>query len=308
MGCVAFAWLPGASSWVTLKPWASALCPASIARSDRKSTATKFDRNLREPRLFFDSCLTFICDCSVPAVKSAKLQLWPRNLLRVQHFTWEYANVCTLNRVRLGVPRDSEWELVYTIRGRAILTATSYLGKGHYGTTQDISGFMDASGQQLSKPRLDSWKEIAGFFGRDERTVKRWEKERALPVHRVPGGTRGGVFAYATELSQWLKDPKAAAVESSQLQSYEDTSASSADASREVEPVIPELVSATPTPVKSSKFQVVRISGLLLAILLGLFVLKDQIRRPSTSAAATNIAPSAYRPNPEAEEFYLKGR
>jgi len=166
---------------------------------------------------------------------------------------------------------------------------------------------MDASGQQLSKPRLDSWKEIAGFFGRDERTVKRWEKERALPVHRVPGGMRGGVFAYATELSQWLKDPKAAATESSQ-QSYVEASASSADAIREVEPVIPEPVSATPIPVKSSKFQVARISGLLLAILLGLLVLKDQIPRPPTSAAATNIAPPAYRPNPEAEELYLKGR
>lgn len=36
--------------------------------------------------------------------------------------------------------------------------------------------------------RLDSWKEIASFFGRDERTVKRWERSRSLPVHRIPGG------------------------------------------------------------------------------------------------------------------------
>jgi tetratricopeptide (TPR) repeat protein len=53
--------------------------------------------------------------------------------------------------------------------------------------------------------RLDSWKEIATFFGRDERTVKRWEKERGLPVHRVPGSTRGGVFAYGDELDEWLQ-------------------------------------------------------------------------------------------------------
>ena len=57
------------------------------------------------------------------------------------------------------------------------------------------------------KKRLDSWKEIAAFFGRDERTVKRWEKERGLPVYRVPGSARGGVFAYAEELSEWLKAP-----------------------------------------------------------------------------------------------------
>jgi Tfp pilus assembly protein PilF len=52
--------------------------------------------------------------------------------------------------------------------------------------------------------RLDSWKEIAPFFGRDERTVRRWEKERALPVHRIPGASKGRVFAYESELREWL--------------------------------------------------------------------------------------------------------
>ncbi len=67
---------------------------------------------------------------------------------------------------------------------------------------------MAAHGEPLgTKKRLDSWKEIAAFFGRDERTVKRWEKERALPVYRVPGSARGGVFAYAEELAEWLKAP-----------------------------------------------------------------------------------------------------
>jgi tetratricopeptide (TPR) repeat protein len=58
-----------------------------------------------------------------------------------------------------------------------------------------------------AKQRLDSWKEIAAFFDRDERTVKRWEKERGLPVYRVPGSARGGVFAYAEELAEWLQAP-----------------------------------------------------------------------------------------------------
>ncbi|MGA7398759.1 MAG: hypothetical protein WBW38_01980 [Candidatus Sulfotelmatobacter sp.] len=57
------------------------------------------------------------------------------------------------------------------------------------------------------KKRLDSWKEIAAFFDRDERTVKRWEKERGLPVYRVPGSARGGVFAYSDELVEWLQAP-----------------------------------------------------------------------------------------------------
>src|SRR5271154_4427203 len=55
--------------------------------------------------------------------------------------------------------------------------------------------------------RLDSWKEIAAFLGRDERTVNRWEKELGLPVHRLPG-TKGRVYAYTEELSTWLATPK----------------------------------------------------------------------------------------------------
>ena len=51
---------------------------------------------------------------------------------------------------------------------------------------------------------LVSWKEIAAFLDRAERTVKRWERERGLPVHRVPGGERSGVFAYSHELNAWL--------------------------------------------------------------------------------------------------------
>jgi len=52
--------------------------------------------------------------------------------------------------------------------------------------------------------RLDSWKEIASFLHRDARTVRRWERERHLPVHRVPGGERSGVFAYVGEIERWL--------------------------------------------------------------------------------------------------------
>lgn len=52
-------------------------------------------------------------------------------------------------------------------------------------------------------PRLNSWKQIARYLGRDVRTVKRWEdKEVGMPVHRVPGGR--SVFAYTRELDAWL--------------------------------------------------------------------------------------------------------
>jgi tetratricopeptide (TPR) repeat protein len=63
---------------------------------------------------------------------------------------------------------------------------------------------VDTSNERPPERRLNSWKEIAAFFGKDERTVKRWESARGLPVRRVPGGTRTSVFAYAGELEQWL--------------------------------------------------------------------------------------------------------
>jgi tetratricopeptide (TPR) repeat protein len=58
-----------------------------------------------------------------------------------------------------------------------------------------------------TKIRLDSWKEIALYLGRGERTVKRWEQERALPVHRLPGG-RGSVYAFTVELDNWLRSER----------------------------------------------------------------------------------------------------
>lgn len=68
-----------------------------------------------------------------------------------------------------------------------------------------------SSERQSTDGRLDSWKEIAAHMGRDVRTVLRWEKERGLPVHRVPGNrARQPVFAYKAELDEWLKQGKGA--------------------------------------------------------------------------------------------------
>jgi Tol biopolymer transport system component len=57
--------------------------------------------------------------------------------------------------------------------------------------------------------RLDSWKEIAAYLKRDERTVRRWEKD-GLPVHRHRHKLRAAVFAYTTELDAWWTQDRAA--------------------------------------------------------------------------------------------------
>jgi len=74
--------------------------------------------------------------------------------------------------------------------------------------------------------RLDSWKEIAAYLCRGERTVKRWETDRGLPIHRLPGGGRASVYAYSTELDEWLKSSEAReltpAQEDAELEGVED--------------------------------------------------------------------------------------
>lgn len=54
--------------------------------------------------------------------------------------------------------------------------------------------------------RLDSWKEIAKYLGREVRTVQRWAASRRLPVHRLPGGGRPRVFSLKSEIDTWLSE------------------------------------------------------------------------------------------------------
>lgn len=52
--------------------------------------------------------------------------------------------------------------------------------------------------------RLSSWKEIAAYLVIETRSAMRWENERGLPVHRVPGGKRNAVFAFRAEIDAWM--------------------------------------------------------------------------------------------------------
>lgn len=54
---------------------------------------------------------------------------------------------------------------------------------------------------------LNSWKEIATYFGRGVRTVQRWEHELNLPVRRPRGKSRSAVIALKEELDLWLRTP-----------------------------------------------------------------------------------------------------
>lgn len=68
-----------------------------------------------------------------------------------------------------------------------------------------------ANGTNGGQGRLKGWKAIAAHFGTDERTVKRWEAQRGLPVVRVPGGGRASVYAEVAALTDWMAGQDAAA-------------------------------------------------------------------------------------------------
>ena len=51
--------------------------------------------------------------------------------------------------------------------------------------------------------RLDSWKEVARYLNRHVTTVRRWERDEKLPVHRHRHSRLGSIYAYTDELDAW---------------------------------------------------------------------------------------------------------
>ena len=101
-------------------------------------------------------------------------------------------------------------------------------------------------GSALLGRKLDSWKEIADYLGREVRTVQRWEKTEDLPVHRHGHKKKSTVYAYSTELDDWFKkrqpkdDPEADAA---------FVPEPDADASTEIVATEPVPVATISTPV-----------------------------------------------------------
>lgn len=62
---------------------------------------------------------------------------------------------------------------------------------------------VSSSAPSPQSDKLDSWKEISSFIGKDVRTAMRWAAQ-GMPVHRVPGAKRSRVFAFRSEIEAWL--------------------------------------------------------------------------------------------------------
>ena len=150
--------------------------------------------------------------------------------------------------------------------------------------------------------RLDSWKEIAAFFDRDERTVKRWEKERSLPVHRLPGGSRARVYAFTEELERWMRSPQA---------NTDEPAASATADSGEIPAAVTESgsvpIATGPEPRPTShKNWIIAAVCVLLAVVAVTAVMVHRRRAAAAGASSQAMAPHAA--NPEAQDLYLQGR
>lgn len=72
-------------------------------------------------------------------------------------------------------------------------------------STPDVRSIDPAGlGDGQKGERLDGWKAIAGYLGRDIRTVQRWELSEGLPVRRLEHRQRSSAYAYKADLDVWL--------------------------------------------------------------------------------------------------------
>jgi hypothetical protein len=110
------------------------------------------------------------------------------------------------------------------------------------------------STSSAAQDRLNGWKEIAAYIGKDERTAQRWEK-RGMPVHRV-SALDGVVYAWKREIDQW-----SGAADDCRI--GEDAAADSA------QPAEPAAAVGSPPPVSSRAIKVtVWTAGVIVAMTL----------------------------------------
>jgi len=130
------------------------------------------------------------------------------------------------------------------------------------------------SGAALSNVKSDilqGWKDIAIYVSRDERTVKRWEKDRGLPVRRMPGKGRANVYAVAAELDAWLSSspvPETESLAEPDL-AFEDLPA--ADPHPDPKSVIHIQEPANPTPHRSRTYWSIAAAGALAGVAFALW-------------------------------------
>ena len=111
---------------------------------------------------------------------------------------------------------------------------------------------------------LESWKAIAAYLGRTEKTCRKWEHELRLPIHRLDNSAKAHVFAYADELNRW-KEEKLHAAKARESGRFFELSGLS----------------------QQAKFLLIAASALLFIVIIGFLVTQIAQRGPSSGGAQT---------------------
>ena len=177
----------------------------------------------------------------------------------------------------------------------------------------------------MADDTLRGWNAIAEFLSCDERTAKRWEQYRHLPVHRTrrtPGEGRPNVYALKPELEAWVASandwPEPALpiapphpAESSQHTDSTQPSSTSSD----IPLAIPNTASESPSPESArSRWKVAPFAlGGAALVLVALIVWGvthrsgRQVAAHANSGQGNRPAPPANPEDARAQELYLHG-
>lgn len=160
--------------------------------------------------------------------------------------------------------------------------------------------------------RLVGWKDIAAYLGKTDRTVKRWGKDRGLPVYRVPGKAKTSVYAYSSELDQWLESAEAETETTAEELNQHPPVPEPAGAQ---ELLLPALPAARPKQRVRRMWLLAGLVLLLAVVTLDVMVRLRAVpftsawRNFATSHRETDVHPTVSEAERRAaNDFYLRGR
>jgi len=136
---------------------------------------------------------------------------------------------------------------------------------------------------------LQGWKDIAAYVARDVRTVKRWEKQRGLPVRRMPGAGRANVYALIPDLDSWLSSTGPIDPEAENQSDSTDTDEPETDAHADPEEAAaPPIAESAAAPVKHYRPWMYVVAGVLC---VGAITAVALVRAHRHSQSAADIPP-----------------
>ena len=154
--------------------------------------------------------------------------------------------------------------------------------------------------------RLVGWKTIGQFLRCTERTARRWEADRGMPVHRIPGGGRSSVWASTDELSAWLQALPSDVQETLRAEAGTDARTDTpviADAAAGA-PASGDMTAAASQPMRRTLWVTSALVALGL-IATALLIWNSAQRTPASTAGMMR---GPYDDDPEARETYMTAR